>query len=110
MREPDALFPHADAVVIAARLAFVGNAEFVAQRAGAEGVALVVDIRRAWQLPYVAQCVLASFYALRAQASRVVRQSVVSATVQAVSSRAVFALDRNEDVKWALGHAVVWAP
>ena len=48
LREPDALFPYADAVAIATRLTFVGNAEFVAQRAGAERVALVVDIRRAW--------------------------------------------------------------
>ena len=81
MRKPDALLPHADSVAIATRFAFVGDAELVAERAGAERVALVVDIRRAWQLSYVAQRVLASFYALGAQTARVVREGVVSAAV-----------------------------
>ena len=48
LRKPDALLPHADSVAIATRFTFVGDAEFVAQRARAERVALVVDIRRAW--------------------------------------------------------------
>ena len=48
LREPDALLPHADSVAIATRFALVGDTEFVAQRARAERVALVVDVGRAW--------------------------------------------------------------
>jgi hypothetical protein len=45
--KPNAFFPYADAVAVATWLAFVGDAEFVAQRARFERVALVVDARRA---------------------------------------------------------------
>ena len=48
LREPDALLPHADPVATATRFALVGDTEFVAQRARAERVALVVDVGRAW--------------------------------------------------------------